>query len=267
MGIDFKKMRAKLVQLQNKGNGKSNSFWRPEEGDNHIRIVPTADGDPFKEYWFHYNVGKNAGFLCPKKNFNKPCPCCDFAWHIMGEAKASNDTEALKLAKSLLPRQRFFSPVLVRGEEDKQVKIWGYGKMAYENLLNLVLNPDYGDITDIAEGTDLVLNYGKPPGASFPQTKIQPRRRTSPLCEEGVDSPKTKELLESIPDIPKLFEEKSADEIETMLDTFLSGKSSEEETEGNSSETTKYNNVSPSVTKGSDTNSVDSAFNELLGAG
>ena len=69
MGINLEKMKATRDALENRG-GQS-AFWRPEDGDNNIRIVPTADGDPFKEYWFHYNLGKNPGFLCPKKNYNK----------------------------------------------------------------------------------------------------------------------------------------------------------------------------------------------------
>ena len=55
----------------------------------------------------------------------------------------------------------------MRGEEDKGVRLWGFGKTAYKELLNLVLNPDYGDITDVDQGTDLVINYGKPAGAQF----------------------------------------------------------------------------------------------------
>ena len=64
------------------------------------------------------------------------------------------------------------------------MRLWGYGKMAYKELLNLVLNPEYGDITDVNEGTDLVLHYGKPAGAQFPQTTITPRRRPSKLSEK-----------------------------------------------------------------------------------
>ena len=65
MTIDLKKMREKLEKLQNKGGNRS-MFWRPSDGEQTIRIVPTADGDPFKEYWFHDNLGNNAGFLSPK---------------------------------------------------------------------------------------------------------------------------------------------------------------------------------------------------------
>ena len=60
---------------------------------------------------------------------------------------------------------------MVRGQEDQGIRIWSYGKMAYENLLGLVLDPDYGDITDPQTGTDIVLNYTVPgtPG-SFPKS-------------------------------------------------------------------------------------------------
>ena len=69
MAIDMSKMKAKLNSVQSRGQARTSQFWRPSDGDQTIRIVPTADGDPFKEFWFHYNVGKNAGFLSPKKNF------------------------------------------------------------------------------------------------------------------------------------------------------------------------------------------------------
>ena len=76
MGINLDKMRAKLAALRGEGKGGDSVFWRPEDGDQDIRIVPTADGDPFKEMWFHYNVEKG-GFLCPKRNFGDDCPVCD----------------------------------------------------------------------------------------------------------------------------------------------------------------------------------------------
>ena len=143
MGIDLDKMKQRKAALTGKG-GNRDTFWRPQDGEQTIRIVPTADGDPFKDYWFHYNVGNNPGFLSPKKNFGEEDPLNDFVRKLFNEGTE----ESIKMAKSLMARQRFFSPVLVRGEEDKGVRIWGYGKQVYEQLLNLVLNPEYGDITD-----------------------------------------------------------------------------------------------------------------------
>ena len=68
MAIDLDKMRKKLDTLENRGDSSRSMFWKPEDGEQTVRIVPTPDGDPFKEYWFHYNLGKNPGFLSPKKN-------------------------------------------------------------------------------------------------------------------------------------------------------------------------------------------------------
>jgi hypothetical protein len=186
MGIDLSKMKAKLSAVNNRGGGtKKSQFWRPEDGEQTIRILPTPDGDPFKEFYFHYNLGKNAGFLSPKKNFGEEDPLDKFIRQLFDESTE----ESIKMAKSLMARQRFFSPVIVRGQEDQGVKIWGYGKTVYEQLLNLVLNPEYGDITDPQEGTDLLLSYGKPAGASFPQTKLMPSRKTSAMCKDFQSSP------------------------------------------------------------------------------
>ena len=92
-------------------------------------------------------------------------------------ALSARSSEEASKAKDFFAKQRFFSPVLVRGEEDQGVRVWGYGKMAYEKLLTIVLDPDYGDITDPENGNDLKLMYGKLPGASFPRTDIRPRPR------------------------------------------------------------------------------------------
>ena len=244
MGIDFDKMKAKRDALENRGNGKS-VFWRPEDGEQTIRLLPTADGDPFKQYWFHYNLGKNAGFLSPKKNFGEDDPLDSFIRQLY---KDGSD-DSVRMAKDLSARQRFFSPVLVRGEEGEGVRLWGYGKMAYKELLNLVLNPEYGDITDVTEGTDLVINYGKPAGAQFPQTTITPRRRPSKLAESE-DEIRT--FLDSIPEYNDVFERKTPQQVQAMLDEFLLG---EEDAEEVSTESERYS---------SDKSAVDEAFEELL---
>lgn len=245
MGIDMKKMREKYAALKSRGGGGKSSFWRPQDGDQTIRIVPTADGDPFKEYWFHYNLGKHNGFLSPKRNFGEDDPLNDFVRSLYNEGTE----ESIKMAKSLSARQRFFAPVVVRGEEEQGVRIWGFGKQVYETILGLVLNPDYGDITDPQTGIDLTINYGKPAGAQYPQTKLTPKRRSTPLFDEQT---RVQEALDGVPDFTGLFERKSAAEVQAMLDEFLLGEGDAEET---SSETVKYNNT---------TSEVDKAFQELM---
>jgi hypothetical protein len=123
----------------------------------------------------------------------------------------------------------------------------------YETLLSLVLNPDYGDITDPEDGTDLVLSYGKAPGMLYPQTKVQPRRKSSQLCEDGDEA--CQEIVASVPDLDTLFERKSTQDVQGILDEFLN-EGVDAETE--SSETTKY--ASPTTEASND---VESALKEL----
>jgi len=187
--------------------------------------------------------------LSPKKNFGEDDPLDRFVRSLFDEGT----DDSIKQAKNLMARQRFFSPVVVRGEEHKGVQIWGYGKMVYEKLLNLVLNPEYGDITDPESGTDLVIHYGRPAGAQFPQTEVTPRRQSSELCDQ--DSDRAVELLESVPEFDGLFDRKTPDEVGSILDQFLL---SADEAEQHSDETRKY-------TAKTDVSSVDDAFSELLG--
>mgnify|MGYP003137919500 CR=1 FL=1 len=249
MALNLDKMRQKLNQVTGADRTR-NEFWRPEEGENNVRIIPTADGDPFKEFHFHYNVG-TSGFLCPKRNFGDDCPVCNFANRLWSDS----DEDSRKMAKSLFAKQRFFSPVLVRGEESEGAKVWGYGKMAYQKLLNIVLDPDYGDITDPDLGNDLKVMYEKSSGASFPTTDIRPRPRKTPLCDEAVGGDdRCAELLESLPNFDELFERKSTEAVQGILDAFLNGE------EGND-DVNKY-----SSGEKSSSSSVEDAFNELLGS-
>jgi len=251
MSINMELMRKKLATLRGEGEREQSAWFRPDEGDQDIRIVPAPDGDPLKEMYFHYNVGDHrGGIVCPKRNFGDPCPICEFASSLWKEGVASNDEESKMLAKSLFVRARFFSPVVVRGREDEGIKIYGYGKRAYENLLGYILDPDYGDITDTLEGTDIALTYTKPttPGA-YPQTNLKMRRNTSSLLEDTEAIPA---LLDSMPDIDSLFERHTPEQINAILDEQLAGDGS---AESRSKETTKYS---------SGKNDVDRAFDELV---
>ena len=235
MAINIEAMRAKLEQSKNgkKAGGKNSTMWKPQAGAQHIRILPTADGDPFREFHFHYNVGKNPGIYCNKRNDGGECPICDFASKLWREGTETDDQNLKNEAKKLFARKRYYSPVLVRGNESEGVKIWAYGKTAYETLLGYVLDPDYGDITDPQTGTDIKLTYtlASGPGA-FPKTALQPRRRPSILCDDAVGN--CEELLDSVPVIDNLFERKTVDEVQALLDGYLS---SDDLAESSSNET------------------------------
>ena len=238
MALNLEAMRAKLNASKNggKSNGKNSTMWKPKAGDQNIRILPTSDGDPFREFHFHYNVGKNPGIYCNKRNDGGECSICDFASKLWREGVENDDSTLKNEAKKLFARKRYYSPVLVRGAESEGVKIWAYGKTAYETLLGYVLDPDYGDITDPQTGTDVKLTYtlASGPGA-FPKTNLQPRRRPSVLCDDAIAD--CQELLDSVPNIDKLFDVKTVEEVQELLDGYLASDGS---AENSSNESQRY---------------------------
>ena len=195
--------------------------------------------------------------MCLNKNFGEDCPACNLTKELYKEG----DEGSIRMAKDFTARQRFFSPVLVRGEESEGPKVWGYGKKVYETLLQLVLNPEYGDITDPDSGTDLNLQYGKPAGASFPQTNIQPSRRTTAMCQD-LSGPECQELLEKIPEFDSLFEKKSSDEIRQLVQQAMTEGADAEEV----SSETRVTASDTAKTAANTVSSVDGAFDDLMSA-
>lgn len=243
MAIDISKMRNKLNTLKGKG-GQLAKFWKPQAGTQTVRILPTEDGDPFKSFFFHYGLN-NESVLCPKHNFGEECAVCDFVAKLYNDG----DEESREMAKKLVRKQRFFSSVLVRGEENEGARVWGYSKTVYQTLLETVLNPDYGDITDPESGVDIDLRYEKTAGKLYPETMLAFKRNSSPMCS-GLSDDECQNILDSVPDFDKLHKRRTSEEVQGLLEDFLSGDGEEKE------ETEKYG--------ATQTNSVDDVLNSLM---
>ena len=222
MAIDLAAIRKKLGQL-NGQNSKKNAMWRPEEGsETTIRLLayPNNDGQPFKELMFYYNIGNNPGLLAPYQ-FDKPDPIQELITKLRDEGTK----ESYELAKKLYPKMRCYAPVIVRGEEEKGVRLWAFGKTVYQTLLNYMLDEDYGDITDPIEGRDVRVSCTKNPGQQWATTDVRPRGKDSPLSE---DSSQSKKWLDNIPDVNDLFELKSYEDLERIIYTWLNDDEEEE---------------------------------------
>jgi len=222
MAIDFNAIRAKLNQLSGTGT-RRNVMWRPQEGEEAtVRLLSfnDNDGQPFKELWFYYNIGNNPGLLAPKQ-FGKPDPIQE----LINKLRDDGDKDSYELAKKLYPKMRCFAPVIVRGEEDKGVRLWSFGKMVYQSLLNVMLDEDYGDITDPNEGRDVKVTCVKPPGRMWATTTVRPRGKSTILSE---DVSQMTEWLDSVPSLDDLYELKDYDVLEKLVNDWLNEDSDDE---------------------------------------
>jgi hypothetical protein len=263
MAIDLSKIRKKLNQLSGQ-NSKKNIMWRPEEGsETTIRLIayPDNDGQPFKELMFYYNIGNNPGLLAPYQ-FSKPDPIQELITTLRDE----QSKESYELAKKLYPKMRCYAPVIVRGEEEKGVRLWAFGKTVYQTLLNYMLDEDYGDITDPLSGRDVRVNCQKNPGQQWATTDVRPRGKDSPLSE---DASKSKQWLDNIPDVNDLFELKSYEELERIINAWLDGDSDDKkETSrggswGSSSKTSSEKDENSPDAINNKYDSLDAAFADL----
>lgn len=252
MAIDLELMRRKL-----EGKTTPKGFVKFKKGETVVRVAPADDGDPFKTYFFHYGVGDSPGFLCPKKNFNESCPVCDFASQLWREGT----DESRVMAKALFVRERHFSPVLVRGEEKEGIRFWAYGKEVYEYLIGLCLNPDYGDITDLDTGTDIVVTVSQPEGQRFPKTTCQPKRKSSKFCD-SMDKKTCTEVLKSAPVLTDLMVRKTPEEVQGLLAKVWLNEEGGKESAGKPD---KEKFGGSEGKKSDEPVAVEEALNELLG--
>ena len=262
MAIDLEAIRNKLNQLSG-GGSRRNMMWRPQEGEEHtVRLLsfPDNDGQPFKERWFYYNIGNNPGLLAPHQ-FGKPDP----VQNLINELRNDSSKESYELAKKLYPKMRVYAPVVVRGEEDKGVRLWAFGKTVYQSLLNIMLDEDYGDITDPNDGRDVKVICTKAPGRQWATTEVRPRGKPSKLTTNGKQA---KEWTTTMPNLDDLYTVKEFDELEQIVNRWLNGDEGDSSTgtfkgNGNSKFEDTSSESTDDTSSGKTYNKLEEAFADL----
>jgi len=220
--MDLNAIKQKLDGLQQKqqtGAKKDYSliFWRPTVGKQQIRIVPSKFNttNPFTELKFYYGI-TNKVMLSPL-NYGEKDPIALFASKLREEYNKENYV----LAKKLDPKNRIFVPVVVRGEEDKGVRLWQFGKQVYEELLSLAVDEEIGDYTDIVSGRDLTIETVGPESTGTPYNKssVRVRLKSTPLSE---DAKQVETWSNEQPDPSGEFKKFSFDEMKVALEKWLS---------------------------------------------
>ena len=125
---------------------------------------------------------------------------------------------------------RVFAPVIVRGEEDKGVRLWEFGKEIYMALLGIAEDEDYGDFTDINEGRDFTVDavMGDIGGRQGIKCSIRVKPKTSPL---GTDKATIKSWLTEQPNVLELQRQMTFEDLKGILAKFLNPDLEEDESE------------------------------------
>tara|TARA_B100000424_G_C22937878_1_gene499026 strand:- start:1794 stop:2546 length:753 start_codon:yes stop_codon:yes gene_type:complete len=248
--MDINALKKRLGQLQITNNRTSN-LWKPQPGKTQIRIVPYKfnKDNPFIELFFHYDLGRKS-YLSPM-SFGRPDPIEEFSQKL----KSSGNKEDYQLARKIESKMRTFAPVIIRGEENQGMKFWGFGKTVYQELLSIIADPDYGDITDSMNGRDITVEFktAEEVGASFPKTTIRVKPNQTPITE---DATLLETIMDNQKDITEIYQEQTYEELTEVLNTWLNP-----ENEENQEESVTQSEVKEDVKS---TKDVSEAFDDLF---
>ena len=253
--MDLNAIKNRLNQLQTTNNRTSN-LWKPSPGTQVLRIVPYKfnKDNPFIELYFHYDLG-GKNFLSPI-SFGRPDPIEEFAQKL----KSTGSKDDYRLGRKIEAKMRTYAPVVIRGEENQGVKFWGFGKTVYQELLSIIADPDYGDITDSVSGRDVAVEFktAEETGKSFPSTSIRVKPNQTPITE---DASALETITESQKNITDIYQERSYDELTEALNEYLNGSSEEKKEEEQVKETSKPVTQTSSFDKKETSDAFDDLFN------
>lgn len=199
--------------MDSQSSGGTKNVWKPTVGTHTIRMVPYLYNKdwPFIELYFYYKLKK--GTVLSPISFGKPDPVQEFVEKL----KSTGDKEDWKTAINMQAKQRVYIPILVRGKEEEGVKFWGFGKQIYQELLKIVDDPDYGDISHLKTGRDIVVEITQQTGKSWPDISIRMKPNSSEVSKDR----SVLDLLKEMPDITTLWKEPSYEELKVMLERYL----------------------------------------------
>jgi len=236
--MDINAIKNRLTQLESTST-TTKQFWKPQPGKQVVRIVPYKfnKDNPFIELFFHYNLGDNKTYMSPV-SFGRPDPVQEFA----DKLKSTGNKDEWIQGKRLEPKMRTFAPVIVRGQESEGVKFWGFGKTVYQELLSVIADPDYGDITDSMNGRDIMIERQTPAeaGNQYGKTTVRVKPNQTPITE---DDAQLQNVFEKQSDLTELYTEPSYDDLKEALKNYLNPS-----TEASDSTTTTETKSAPAST-------------------
>lgn len=244
MTYNIKKLTEKFETLS--GGGKNSkkvekapafTYWKPTLTDDkkaktyNVRFLPYVDQNeqPFQEVDYYDEKKLSPYRLVAPVQFHLEDPIAELVLELRKDRK---NKAAWSIIKPLLPRPRFYAPLLVREEAPKGVQVWELSPTIYKDLISIMISADYcsEDVTHPEAGYDFqvtVLPTAKvfknpTTGVEYPvnEIKVQARNKPSPLAKTEEERQK---LINSTPKLLEHFTAqcRSAEQLREMLEKYL----------------------------------------------
>jgi hypothetical protein len=176
------------------------TFMKLKEGRSLVRILPPRAGEtsPFRVVRQHFikpaGNGSPVVFVCPRVASKGRCPACEQAAKLRATGlKIDRDR-----AWELMPKMRVFANVIDRNDMDAGPKVLGFGKMIYEELVDLRQDPDSGgDFTHPEKGYDIIITR-KGTGKNDTSYSVKLARSASPITDDDEEASLWYESMENL---------------------------------------------------------------------
>ncbi len=199
---------------------KSDStFMKLKVGKNVVRILPPRAGQnsPFKIVRQHFirmpGNDSPAVFACPRsadEDMKDRCPACEQAAKLRGTGVRVDRDRAWEL----MPKLRVFANVIDRSSEESGPQVLGFGKMIFEELVNLREDEDAGgDYTHPTKGFDIIIQR-QGTGKNDTSYSVRMARHASAITD---DPDEMESWYESMENLDQFAAAKSYEEILEML--------------------------------------------------
>jgi hypothetical protein len=188
-----------------------------------------------------------------RKASGEDCAVCDFIDALYNTKQKEDES----LAKRMGASSRYYFNVIDRSVEEGdegygEVLVYGAGTTVFQDILGIIVDPDYGDITDPEKGYDIIIT--KSGSGLKTEYKTNARPKQTPIGVDGWESklidlsifakPKSNDDLEKI-----LYGEEPSDEKESTSTNSSSNTSS---SSASSSSKPKDDNPSTDIPEGGD---------------
>lgn len=209
--LNMEKAKKRLQQLQSTRKDYSKISYTLKQGDQTLRfIMPPGKDYPFISGLMYYKLQKP--FFISPEMYGEQDP-------ILEELNALRDTGLqanIQFVKKIYPSRRVFALAIVREQEDKGIVWVDFPPKIEKELVKYMLNPEYGDITDIQNGTDFIITKIK--GTPWPDYSVTPKRKSTPLLKTQKE---IEEVLENLPDFKEAYKHYTIQEMKEIWNRYL----------------------------------------------
>ena len=223
--LSLDKVTKKSADLKKSGNYNTD-YDKLEKGKNVRRVLPPkGENDVFwSEGFLHFGLGsdgKKTVTCLETYGEGKKCPICQY----VEELKKSKNKEDKQLADRIRRTKRTYIAVLNRDAEEEKPLVLPVGQTIMKQIVDLICDPDYGDITDFEDGRDITIT--KSGSGLNTEYSVIAKPKTTIASEDYT----AEELDAELPDLDALFVRKSPEELQAILDGDDEDSSDDDEDE------------------------------------